>query len=83
MKEEFLLKYRRRFFAQKSLDGELKSKDVNGDVEELMKEMSRKLNEIRANQERIECNIKASLKNLKGEIIDEIRGSVSTKRIFV
>jgi cell division protein FtsB len=40
---------------------------------ELMKEMDKKLEEVKANQQRMEDN----MKNLKQEIIDEIRGSVS------
>jgi hypothetical protein len=39
-----------------------------------MKEMDKKLEEVKANQQRMEDN----MKNLKQEIIDEIRGSVSS-----
>ena len=44
-------------------------------IEELVKDNSRKLNELRVNQERIGHNIKISLKNLKQEIIDEMQKS--------
>ena len=75
-----LLKFSKKS-GKKSLDvkndGEEKCKDDK--VEELLEEMSRKLNEIQANQERVECNMKASLENLKWEIIDEIQGSVSNR----
>ena len=47
--------------------------DVKKDGE-LMKEMDKKLEEVKANQQRMEDN----MKNLKQEIIDEIRGSVSS-----
>ena len=48
-------------------------------IEELVKDNSRKLNELRVNQERSEYNIKTSLKNLKQELIDEMQKSLSQR----
>ena len=56
---------------RRSLNGQ-KSLDVKKDGES-MKEIDKKLEEVKANQQRMEDN----MKNLKQEIIDEIRGSVS------
>ena len=46
-------------------------------MEEMVKDMCRKLNEVRENLERVEYNMKRGFKNLKQEIIDEIGASVS------
>ena len=63
--------YSRYLYCRRSLNGQ-KVLDVKK-YGELMKEMDKKLEEVKANQQRMEDN----MKNLKQEIIDEIRGSVS------
>ncbi|CAB3998139.1 kinase [Paramuricea clavata] len=60
---------------RRSLNGQTEI-DRKYKEEELMKEMDNKLDEIKANQQRIEDN----MKNLKLEIIDEIRGSATPRK---
>ena len=48
-------------------------------MEQLVKGISRKLDEVLVNQERVESDIKTSFRNLERQIIDDIGGSVSTE----